>query len=286
MKTLFIPVLLLAFVFSAAAEVSVNQLDFDCTPEAKKRYVAQPYSWWGRGLYPVKKDEQGKIITLTNSRTRYVFFLFGKVNAKGEWFPTIGMVRPSKANWGQGGFLNFKSGKLKSKQCSVKVTDTAQGGFTLIFSTAGYEAKCRLELKKDDDRLYMLFEAPGTTSIQLTTYPSSYAGNYSRGKALRKRYAVTPLRRIPMEKDVDLNSKEYYALLGDSYFDPAANRGEGPCAVIYDPAKAKCRLSVQNYGCSVTLTGKDRIPFVLFDFKGTSNAEGERILKELPVSFR
>ena len=286
MKKIFILVSFFALLVCQASDVAITQLDFDSTPAAKKRYLAQPYSWWGRGQYPVKNDEFGKIITLTNSRTRYVFFFFGKKNVKGEWFPVIGMVKPSKANWGASGFFNFKSGKLTSQRCSARVTDVENGGFTITYTAPDYTAQCRMELKKDDDRLYVLFNSPQETAVQLTAYPSSYAGSHKKGLHLRKRYGLTPSRRLPMGKSrVALDAKEYYILLADSYFDPASNRGEGPCGVIYDPKFSKCSVGVLNYGCNVTLTGKGPMPFVLFDFKGTSNAEAERIMKELPVRF-
>lgn len=285
MKKQFLSIFFLTAFLAGAADLTVSQLDFDSTPEAQKRYLAQPYSWWGRGKYPVKKDERGKIVVLSNSRTRYVFFLFGKYNSKGEWFPDIGMVKPSKANWAAGGFISFTSGKIKAKQCAVTVSDIKDGGFTLNYKGVSYTARCRLELKKDDDRLYLLFDAPSQTTVQLTAYPSSYAGSFSRGLKLRKRFAVTPKQRIPMGRSVTLAPEEYYVFLGDSWFDPGSNRGEGPCAVIFDPAKTRCRVSVQNYNCLLQLTGKGAMPFILFDFNGTSNAEAERIMRELPVKF-
>lgn len=284
MKKIILLLCLLSAVLSGK-EVTVQRLSFDSSPEGKKRYLAQPYTWWGRGQFPVKSDEKGEIITLTNNRTRYVFFIFGKVAKDGTWTPEIGMTKPSKANWATGGFLNFSSGKINRKKCGLKISGAEKGGFTLNFTAPGYQASCRIELKKDDDRLYVLFDTPTNTMVEFTTYPSSYGGSYSKGKALRKRYAVTNTRRIESGNHLPLNKKEKFVFLADSYFDPAQNRGEGPCGIIFDLRKYSGRVSVQNYACLLRFTGKGKMPFILLDFNGVSNAEGEKYMKELPVTF-
>ena len=277
--------LLFTVLTLCGSEVTVKRLAFDSTPEGKKRYFSQPHTWWSKGKYPVKADEKGEIITLTNNRTRYVFFIFGKVAKDGTWTPEIGMTKPSKANWATGGFLNFSSGKINRKKCGLKISGAEKGGFTLNFTAPGYQASCRIELKKDDDRLYVLFETPTNTMVEFTTYPSSYGVNYKTGKALRKRYAVTNTRRIESGNNLPLNKKEKFVFLADSHFDPAQNRGEGPCGIIFDLRKYSGRVSVQNYACTLRFTGKGKMPFILLDFNGVSNAEGEKYMKELPVTF-
>ena len=241
--------LLFTVLTLCGSEVTVKRLAFDSTPEGKKRYFSQPHTWWSKGKYPVKADEKGEIITLTNNRTRYVFFIFGKVAKDGTWTPEIGMTKPSKANWATGGFLNFSSGKINRKKCGLKISGAEKGGFILNFTAPGYQASCRIELKKDDDRLYVLFETPTNTMVEFTTYPSSYGVNYKAGKALRKRYAVTNTRRIESGNHLPLNKKEKFVFLADSYFDPAQNRGEGPCGIIFDLRKYSGWVSVQNYAC-------------------------------------
>jgi len=273
-------------LFPVLCGAAVNVVEFDSSPEGKARYLSQPYYWWGRGKFPVKPGERGRIVSLTNARAKYVFFLFGREDADGAWHPAIGMLKPSRANWGATDFLNFSFGKKKAmKDCAVSLETTSENGFALKFTAPGYEAKCSFEIRENDDRLYMLFSASADTGVRLTCYPSSYAVNYRAGKELRKRYAVTNLRRIPMGTKVPLSEKEYSVFLGDSHFDPAENRGEGPCGVIYDPAKMKATLSVQNYSCTFLFSGKGEMPVVLFDFHNASNKEGERIMRELPVTI-
>ena len=284
-KTLFavsFAVALLPLLRSA----TVNVVDFDSSEEGKKRYLSQPYYWWGKGKFPVKPGQRGRIVSLTNERTKYVFFLFGDEESDGSWHPAIGMLKPSKANWGATDFMDFSFGEQSMKDCAVTLETHSESGFTLSFTTPSYEAKCRMEIRENDDRLYMLFTASDETKVRLTCYPSSYAVNYRQGKELRKRYAVTNLRRILMGgKKESLSEKEYYVFFGDTYFDPAENRGEGPCGVIFDPGKMKAMISVQNYPCYFYFSGKGEMPIILFDFHDTSNSEGERIMRELPVTL-
>lgn len=284
MKQLFL-FLAAVLLFPRLSAADTGVVEFDSSPEGRKRYLAQPYYSWGRGKFPVKPGQRGRIVSLTNTRTKYVFFLFGNEESNGAWHPVMGMHRPSKANWGSAGFFDFSFGRKSMKNCAVALENASGGAFTLKFTAPGYEARCRFEIRENDDRLYMLFTAPVVTSVKLTCYPSSFAGGYSAGKQLRKRYAVTPERRIPAEKKVNLSAKEFKVFLGDTYFDPALNRGEGPCGVIFDPGRMTGTLSVQNYGCTFTFTGKGEMPVVLFDFHGVSNAEGERTMRELPVKF-
>ena len=282
---------LLTFTFAIALapflrSASVNVVDFDSTDEGKQRYLSQPYYWWRKGLFPVKPGQKGSIVSLTNERTKYVFFLFGNVESDGKWHPAIGMLRPSVANWSRIDFLDFSFGKKQNmKNCAVTLKTHSKSGFTLIFTAPGYEAKCSMEIRENDDRLYMLFTASDETKVKLTCYPSSYGVNYREGKKLRKRYAITNLRRIAMGKHVLLSKKEDRVFLGDSYFDLTQNRGEGPCGVIYDPGKMKASVSVQNYPCYFYFTGKGEMPIILFDFHNTSNSEGERIIRDLPVTL-
>ena len=87
MKQLFLfLVAVLLFPRLSAAETGV--VEFDSSPEGKKRYLAQPYYSWGRGKFPVKPGQRGRIVSLTNTRTKYVFFLFGDEESNGAWHPT------------------------------------------------------------------------------------------------------------------------------------------------------------------------------------------------------
>lgn len=282
---------LLAVTFAVALapflrSATVNVVDFDSSEEGKQRYLAQPYYWWSKGKFPVKPGQKGSVVSLTNERTKYVFFLFGNEESDGAWHPAIGMLRPSIANWSRIDFLDFSFGDQSMKNCDAKLDTHSENGFTLTFTTPSYEAKCSFELRENDDRLYMLFTASDETKVKLTCYPSSYGGtNYREGKELRKRYAFTNLRNIPMGKTTALSEKEDRVFFGDSYFDPAKNRGEGPCGIVYDPGKMKASVSVQNYPCHFYFTGKGEMPLILFDFHGASNSEGERIMRELPVTF-
>ncbi len=83
-----------------------------------------------------------------------------------------------------------------------------------------------------------------------------------------------------------MSAEEYYVFLGDHYFDPSQNRGEGPCALLYHPKHSQAEVLVQNYACKVSLQSNGKIAAVLFDFQGIGNTASLELLRALPVTFK
>lgn len=268
-----------------AAEITVSRLDFRADEQSRQRFLAQPITWWGRNQYPVKPGERGAVLTLANPRIKYAFMLLGREDADGSWFPAIGMPKPSKANWSSTGFFEFQAGDLKSRSCSVEIGEEQDDAIVLLYRSNDFRAEARWQLLPDDDRLFFIFTANRPYTLHFTAYPSSYAGSWSAGKKLRQRFAVTPTRTLEEGKH-PLETAEYYVFLGDHYFDPAHNRGEGPCALLYHPGQSRAEVLVQNYSCRVSLSGSDCSAAVLFDFHGSANTAALEYLRTLSAEFQ
>ena len=282
----FILLFILSGICCCASAVKVTSLEFRNDAESKKKFLAQDVSIWHRGQFRIKDGEKGAVITISNARTRCAFWLQGKEDANGSWFPKIGMLLPSKANFDYYEFFKFANDKLRSAKCSVSISNVENGGFTLNFTQKDFKAEARFVMQEDDEKVYCTFKAPGQNTVSLLIYPSSFGGSYKEGLNLRKRFGVTPVRTLPFGKRVSLAGNEPWVFLADSYFDPAQNRGDGPCAVLWHPGKVKPEVSVGNYSCMVHLTGKEEFSFVLFSFHKQSNDAGLKLMKALPLEFK
>ncbi|NLF92641.1 MAG: hypothetical protein GX564_02040 [Oligosphaeraceae bacterium] len=268
-----------------AAEITATRLDFRADEQSRLRFLAQPVTWWGRNQYPVKPGERGTVLTLANPRVKYAFMLLGREDADGAWFPAVGMPKPSKANWSSTGFFEFQAGDLHSRRCSVAIGEGQDDAIVLLYRSSDFQAEARWQLLPDDDRLFFTFAANRPYTLHFTTYPSSYGGSWSAGQKLRQRFAVTPTRTLAEGKH-PLQAAEYYVFLAYHYFDPAQNRGEGPCALLYHPGQSRAEVLVQNYSCRISLSGSGRCAAVLFDFHGLANTAALEYLRALSVEFQ
>jgi len=277
------------------AEVKVNRQDFKPDEESRKIYWAQPIRFWG-GKYINDPAMRFSLLTLSNAKTSFVFYINGKLDGE-RWPAAIGMARPSEANWYINSFFTFNIDKITPAECHVEIVevpgDGSSGSFILRYSHPKLQAELKLTLLDDDDKLLMEFtpakidSAASGYMVRLLCYPSSLAGGSEPGRALRKREARTPARTLNEARHT-LTPEDYWILFYDNYFDVRENRGDGPCALLFNPTQTiRSECSIANYGCQTFLyyPMAQSASFVLWDLKGWSNQAAIEFMNALKVKF-
>lgn len=290
MKLKKLSVLLLsAAVLTAAAEVKSYFIEMRPGNEQdKKAYLAQPFRIWSGNDYKAAKGKYNGLLVLANSKVSFVFSFEGKVKDGSARNVTVGMRKPSPLNWYSGGFFAVNSGKNKlsdGKFTMKEVKGGAEYGYAeMEFSDAPLTGKVRFELANDDDKLLMTFTPGNENGYTLWLY--AYPGSYGTPQ-LRSRKIITNLGEVKgnMKR---LTPGEYWAVFGDSYYDRANSRGDGCCALLFNPKDFSSFGIVRSgYACTASFYNKKKTPvsLVLWDFKGWSMKQAVDYMKKLDVKF-
>lgn len=288
---------LLLTVSALLAEVSAVRLDLTDTESARSGYLALPFRIWGSGQYRPDPTQRITVISLSNSRGGYGLTLAGPESGDGRWLAGLGMPYPSKANWYTNSFFTFSCGAIKSTDCQVEIlacqSGADRGVAQLRYRTEGFAARLEIMLLEDDDRLLLTLypeQVPAGAEnyrLDLLCYPGSYGGGFKEGEALRQREARTAQRTLSPSATIPLNPDESWICFYDNYFDVAQNRGEGPCAVLYNPAHVqRAETVVSNYACTLRLTYPSSQPaaLMLWDCNGQGNRAVLDFMQALQVS--
>jgi len=289
---------LLVAAVSLLAGVSVVRLDLDDSEAARSNYQALPFRLWGSGKYHPDPTQRVTIVTLSNSRCGYVLQLSGTQSTEGGWKAALGMPYPSKANWYSNAFFTFHCGTVKSTDCHVEILEcrngAEQGLVQLRYSTHDFSARLEIILLEDDDRLLFTMHPEAIPAgiadyqLELLCYPSSYGGGFQEGKDIRKREAQTPSRTLNPGPTVILENDENWVCFYDKYFDVALNRGEGPCAILYNPRQiSRAEALVSDYACSLRLSLPISQPagLMLWDFHAWGNHSALDFMQALQVTY-
>lgn len=289
--------LLLAAVSSLLSEVAVQRFDLTDSEAARSSYMALPFGIWGSGKYRPDPAQRITIILLSNSRRSYALQLSGTETADSRWLATLGMPHPSKANWYVQEFVSFQCGTIKSSLCHVEILECRsgkeQGMIQLRYSKDDFAARVEIILLEDDNRLLFAMHLesapPNIASYQLDflCYPSSFGGGYEAGKESRKREAQTSGRTLTPGGTVLLEDDEYWVCFYDKYYDVTQNRGEGPCAILFNPRQAQCaEARISAYACSLGLSFpiQESAFLMLWDFNGWGNRPALEYMKALKIS--
>lgn len=294
---------LTSFLFG---EVNVKEYTFrGGNEEDKAAYFAQQedVSFWGTGKYPEDTSFMGKMFKMSTGNIKFVLWCSGKINSEtNEWQSSIGMVKPSKANWNGSQFYDvIISGKKSSnfKTTIEEVKGGEKGEVKITWHHPDAIVTTDFILLDGDDKLLIETKVQPKTDIKmyqicLLCYPSSYGGDYQSGFKIRDREAMTGKRIIKRPEledntgyiNVTIEKDEPWVLLYDKYFDVYYNRGEGPCAFAYSPEEVeKTTLSIQNYACWIYLdySATTISHLALWDFKGMSNQTAEKYMKDLEI---
>ncbi len=285
---------------TAQAEVRVDKLELKgADEESKKAYFAQPIRLWGTGKFMTDPAERVTLVSMSNAKTAFVFSLNGKLTADKRWSTTIGMLKPSHANWFSSSFFNFEVDKITDKECGAEIMNAAgspeSGSFIVRFTSPRLQADLKITLPDNDDKLLLEFTpkvakpTEPNYRIDLLCYPGSYGGSYAAGEKLRRREAMTPVRLLPQTgSSYRLTPQDCWVLFYDNYFDIKDNRGEGPCAFLFNPKEAvRVDINVGNYACLSRLWYPINQPafLILWDFNGWSNDAAKDYLKKMKIEF-
>ncbi|NLZ62981.1 MAG: hypothetical protein GX902_04155 [Lentisphaerae bacterium] len=294
-KTVFLA--LLVSVSSLLAEVTVNRYDLTDDEAGRSSYMSLPFRIWGSRKYRPDPAQRISIILLSNSCSSYALQLSGKETPDGRWLAALGMPYPSQANWYPQSFFTFQCGSVESAQCQVEImdcqSDKEKGVVRLRYRNDDFAAKVEITLLENDNKLLfaMHLEAvpPGIENYRLDflCYPSSYGGGFEAGKELRDREVKTSVRTLPCGKTSILEKEEYWLCFYDKYYDLALNRGEGPCAILFNPRQVQCaEARITNYACSLRLNLPVSQPafLMLWDFNGWSNRSALDYMQALKIS--
>lgn len=200
---------------------------------------------------------------------------------------------PGSENWYGNGFLKITLGPtdvLASEGGLAVVASGPDKGVVRITWPANPDpVSAEFELRDGDNKLLVTLSlgAASSAAVKLTCYPSSFAGGYRPGKALRQRHAMTATRDIVLGEEhgvrTVLTEREPWVLFMDDHFDVAAGRGTGPCAALYFPHEvAQATALTQSYACYLNLRpkpGTGTLHVVLWEFDDLANAEAARFMK-------
>lgn len=298
MKLLFTAILTLSALFCTNAEVKATAREYKgANLDDKSAYLAQPVRFWGHSGYMTDPLDRLWLLTLSNSKTSFIFNLMGKVNDSGKLTAALGMSRPSQANWSERGFFDFKINGLNSEKCTVEVLNSEStadaGSITLRFSASNFSADVKLMLEENTDMLILEF-IPNKTDgknypLEFTAYPGSMGGGFKNGLPFRHRRVLTGKRELPINKETALGQDEPWIFFSDTYYDVKNNRGgTGPCALLFDPrSTVLAHVIATDYGCTTRIFCRPGTPqqFILWDFNKWTNESAESYMKELKFSF-
>jgi len=294
--------LVMIFATSLFGEVSMKEYTFRGGNEDDKgEYFAQikDVQFWGYGKYPKDTSFMGKMFKMSTGNIKFVIWCSGKIDPiTNEWHSTVGMSKPSKANWFEGGFYNVK---IRGKNISEykAVIEEANGGDKGVVKISWHHPDALVTvsfiLLDGDDKLLVETKIQPKTDIKryevlLKCYPSSFAGGHKAGLKTRDREALTSKRTV-VRNDTGyiitmLKKDEPWVLFYDKHFDVANSRGEGPCAAVYLPNEVhSVKLIVDSYACLMYLNypATTTSHLMLWDFNGISNQAAKKYMSSLEI---
>ena len=204
---------------------------------------------------------------------------------------------PGSENWYGSGFIVAMLGAAKSGACPVTMSliehGPERGVVKVTWDMPDGIVEALLELRSGDDKLLLTVKLPEGKwrAARLLCYPSSFAGGYRQGKAIRKRHSFAATRDITLGEKHGVNTTladvEPWVLFADDHFDVAHNRGSGPCAALYFPHEvSKATAATGNYSCYLTLVPKPDVAalhIVLWDFTGVSNEDALEYMRSIEL---
>lgn len=253
-----------------------------------------PATWECTAGHPIAK----RTISLQSGAPNYGFLLSGcqdpSHNGKHPCSEgNLGMPSPTNANWYWGGFLRIMVNGSDATVCDlrdVRVLERGpRGSFQVIWAHPDAEVGLRFMMAAGENHVDAQLAwkpregtAVRTISLQLTCYPSFFtAARHRQGE----RHCGTP--RIDQKEPSTLEvqpAEDTYLYYYDAVFDVAKGEGDGPCAVVLDPAGiAGGNVSIGDYAVQTTLNLKPaagQARLALYDFTGKTNADAEAYLKD------
>ncbi|MBT3381338.1 MAG: hypothetical protein HN742_20275 [Lentisphaerae bacterium] len=196
---------------------------------------------------------------------------------------TIGMPRPASCNWYHGGFLFVLVNGQDIGTAPLSSMVAAESGKRAILDLVWYHAAAdvRVRFAGLPEQDYLICEIAidpktevKTLAVKLRCYPSFFT---SWRKRVGARRIQTP-GGIVMEGERKTfpGEESWWAVFYDDVFDPGRGEGEGPCALLVDPAPMReIRHTPTGYPVETVLSctpDTRRVRLALWDFRGKDNA--------------
>jgi len=209
----------------------------------------------------------------------------------------LGMPQPASENWYHGGFMaislngtDIGSAPLKE----MRVIETGErGAFDVIWDAAEASVRVRFLALPGDDKLFCEIALEPKTelksvNIKAICYPSFFT---SWHKQKGHRVVESPASKAEEGAKFTMDPQKDWALIYyDTIFDFAAERGVGPCAMLFLPEQIQSgKITVGDYAVPTDLTpapGVQTIRLIFWDFKGRSNKDAIAYMKAKAAACR
>lgn len=300
-QLLFLIASALLFSVTACGQTAVREYIFNGGDEAGNKLASElGFNLLGYGKnYPKDQDTQCRLILLENSRIKYGLWLRGKIS-EGRFYSPVGMCFPSQANFHAKGFLKIMADQFDSTAVPFQVTcSTAPDNNSVSLSWRVPPVSCDaiFTLPENSDMLLLKISFADSSgkrnayTVALICYPSSFGGGNKQGSELRKREAMTSKQILTVTAGEAnryvLSKDEAWVLFYDRYFDYAQNRGDGPCSIIFNPAKTLTAEVYLGYACQSLLTYpvNTDAEIILREFYRITNASAIKDMQSLTIKI-
>ena len=198
----------------------------------------------------------------------------------------IGMTRPSASNWYSGGFIGVsvdgkRIGAYKPRLTRLRYDSGAVAARALYALPAAKVELTFLQLPNENFcRILGRVEGKATsTQLVLRCYPCAT-------KPTGERVAWSATRQAAKAGTLLPGMRDCWFLLADDVYDRAKSRkGEGPCAVMFDPGQVKvAKAALGQYSCSVTLSlrsGAGGFHLAVWEFRRWTNEKALAYMRDL-----
>jgi len=195
----------------------------------------------------------------------------------------LGMPAPSSSNWYHGGFLFVRLNGQEVGHTPLHRACVAETGrraiADFVWDAPAAVVRVRFAGQPGGDRLLCEIalepkQPVKSLRIGLRCYPSFFTAWHKRDG---NRQVLTPTATLKQGQRPTVPAADHwFAVYYDTVFDVARGEGDGPCALLFDPAAVdKVRFDVGSYAVSTELAckpGTRRVRLAFWDLRGTANA--------------
>jgi len=201
----------------------------------------------------------------------------------------IGMPQPTSCNWYHSGFLFIRVNGQEIGTAPLYAMYTAEAGrrgiLDMVWKHETAVVRTRFIAFPDADHVVCVIDIEpratiSSVQIMLRCYPSFFTAYHHRDGHRR---LVTPGAVIEQEvRTRGPAARHWWCVYTDTVFDPARGEGDGPCAMLFDPARAESvAFDPGSYGVGTTIRFRPdvrQIRMAFWEFKGVPNMRAtERI---------
>lgn len=274
----------LGVVCACAADTAVGGIRLEPGPNDQVRVTRSDWAWSGGA-----EKHPASTFTLDSGRAVYAI-RYNHRHGGG----TLGLSSPTRCNWYESGaFQLFINGTRYpfaiDHGLTVHTAEGDRGVVEFAWQNDTAAVTCRWVMPRGAERLYVeLALQPVVPVTDLRVAFTAYPSGFNREKPAH--VLQTPRRRIDAPGKHTLDPAAETALcFADDALDPADGRGEGACAVVFEPGAAQgLAAHIGGYGAGVTVglaPEARRLRFCLIEFGARANRDaGERFVGTLAAT--